>query len=78
MEEETQKLVLLVEQKRKGRYLRSPDQSPDEIPYCTFLLGGEGDEENRSLRLVLITLLNVLLVRTQKLLWREIIGCGIF
>lgn len=49
MEEEAQKLVLLVEQKRNGRYLRSPDQSPNEILYCTFLLGGEGDEENRSL-----------------------------
>ena len=38
VEEETPKLVLLVEQKRKGRYLRSPDQSPNEILYCTFLL----------------------------------------
>lgn len=78
MEEETQKLVLLVEQKRKGRWLRSPDQSPGEILYCTFLLGAEGDGENRSPWLVLIMLLNILLVRTQKLLWREIIECGIF
>lgn len=71
MKEETHKLVLVVEQKRKGRYLRSPDQSSNEIQYCTFLVGGEGDGEGRSRWLVLIMLLNVLLVRTRKLLWKR-------
>jgi len=41
LEEEAQKLVLLVEQERKGRCLRSPNQSPKEVLYCTFLMGGE-------------------------------------
>lgn len=30
MEEETEK-VILVEQKRRGKYLRSPNQSPNEV-----------------------------------------------